>query len=164
MGFLQACKVPALDNAGIALTLALTGNVDLVTCFKYVCFDDLAQLKSGAIIESEFLENSLGRYVSLLEVTLQGLRNVLRLDIAETDLDSFIQIAYEPTAEAFVTEDAAFGGAALTPKARAIGKAKYSEDENGKAKRRKRFGRSIRNRCPGYFQQKAKEVFDGRSV
>ena len=39
-------------------------------------------------------------------------------------------------------------------------KAKYSEDENGKAKRRKRFGRSIRNRCPGYFQQKAKEVFE----
>ena len=46
----------------------------------------------------------------------------------KADLDSFIQIAYEPTAEAFVTEDAVFGGAALTPKARAIGKAKYSEE------------------------------------
>ena len=46
----------------------------------------------------------------------------------KADLDSFIQIAYEPTPEAFVTEDAVFGGAALTPKARAIGKAKYSEE------------------------------------
>lgn len=46
----------------------------------------------------------------------------------KADLDSFIQIAYEPTAEAFVTEDAVFGGVALTPKARAIGKAKYSEE------------------------------------
>ena len=46
----------------------------------------------------------------------------------KADLDSFIQLAYEPTAEAFVTEDAAFVGAALTPKARAIGKAKYSEE------------------------------------
>ena len=46
----------------------------------------------------------------------------------KADLDSFIQIAYEPTAEAFVTEDAVFGGAAIEPKARAVGKAKYSEE------------------------------------
>ncbi len=46
----------------------------------------------------------------------------------KADLDSFIQLAYEPAAEAFVTEDAVFAGAALTPKARAVGKAKYSEE------------------------------------
>ena len=46
----------------------------------------------------------------------------------KAELDSFIQIAYEPAAEAFVTEDAIFGGAAIEPKARAVGKAKFSAE------------------------------------
>ncbi len=32
-------------------------------------------------------------------------------------------------------------------------------DKNGKPKRKKRFGKSIKNRCPGYFQAKVKQVF-----
>ena len=38
-------------------------------------------------------------------------------------------------------------------------KAKASRNENGVWKRRKRFGRSVKNRCPGYFQKRIKEVF-----
>ena len=38
-------------------------------------------------------------------------------------------------------------------------KAKPSEEK--KTKRRKRFGKSIKNRCPGYFQAKVKQRFTG---
>ncbi len=34
-----------------------------------------------------------------------------------------------------------------------------SLDKNGKPKRKKRFGKSIKNRCPGYFQAKIKQLF-----
>lgn len=33
-------------------------------------------------------------------------------------------------------------------------------DKNGKPKRKKRFGKSIQNRCPGYFQMKVKQMFE----
>ena len=33
-------------------------------------------------------------------------------------------------------------------------------DKNGRMKRKKRFGRSIKNRCPGYLQAKAKQLFE----
>ena len=33
-------------------------------------------------------------------------------------------------------------------------------DKNGKPKRKKRFGKSIRNRCPGYFQECLKKKFE----
>lgn len=33
-------------------------------------------------------------------------------------------------------------------------------DKNGKPKRKKRFGRSIQNRCPGYFQAKVQQLFE----
>lgn len=33
-------------------------------------------------------------------------------------------------------------------------------DKNGKPKRKKRFGKSILNRCPGYFQMKVKQLFE----
>lgn len=33
-------------------------------------------------------------------------------------------------------------------------------DKNGKPKRKKRFGRSIKNRCPGYFQAKVQQLFE----
>ena len=39
-------------------------------------------------------------------------------------------------------------------------KAKAAKNENGVWKRRKRFGRSVKNRCPGYFQRRLKEVFE----
>lgn len=39
-------------------------------------------------------------------------------------------------------------------------KARPRRDENGVWKKRKRFGRSIRNRCPGYFQKRLKDVFE----
>lgn len=35
-----------------------------------------------------------------------------------------------------------------------------SLDKNGKLKRKKRFGKSIRNRCPGYFQECLKKKFE----
>ena len=38
------------------------------------------------------------------------------------------------------------------------GKAEVSK-KTGRPKRKKRFGKSIRNRCPGYFQAKAQQVF-----
>ena len=33
-------------------------------------------------------------------------------------------------------------------------------NKNGRMKRKKRFGRSIKNRCPGYMQAKAKQLFE----
>ena len=33
-------------------------------------------------------------------------------------------------------------------------------DKKGRMKRKKRFGRSIKNRCPGYMQAKAKQLFE----
>ena len=33
-------------------------------------------------------------------------------------------------------------------------------DKNGQMKRKNRFGRSIKNRCPGYMQAKAKQLFE----
>mgnify|MGYP005889414485 CR=1 FL=1 len=33
-------------------------------------------------------------------------------------------------------------------------------DKNGRPKRKKRFGHSIQNRCPGYFQAKVKQLFE----
>ena len=33
-------------------------------------------------------------------------------------------------------------------------------DKNGRMKRKKRFGRSIKNRCPSYLQAKAKQLFE----
>ena len=33
-------------------------------------------------------------------------------------------------------------------------------NKNGKPKRKKRFGRSIQNRCPGYFQAKIQQLFE----
>lgn len=41
---------------------------------------------------------------------------------------------------------------------RGKGKTEISE-KTGRPKRKKRFGKSIRNRCPGYFQAKEKQVF-----
>ena len=32
--------------------------------------------------------------------------------------------------------------------------------KNGKPKRKKRFGKFIQNRCPGYFQMKVKQMFE----
>lgn len=38
-------------------------------------------------------------------------------------------------------------------------RAKLQQNPDGTYKRRRRFGRSIRNRCPGYFQAQCKKVF-----
>ena len=46
VGLFQAAEVPALDNAGIAFTFALAGNVYLVTGFEYICFDFISDFYS----------------------------------------------------------------------------------------------------------------------
>ena len=39
-------------------------------------------------------------------------------------------------------------------------KAKLKKKKDGSYKRRKRFGKSIKSRCPGYFQSQCKKVFN----
>ena len=55
--------------------------------------------------------------------------------------------------DVFVTEPKNAGKLAKRAK-------KTTKNKNGKFNRKKRFGKSIKNRCPGYFQAKAKQVFE----
>lgn len=60
--------------------------------------------------------------------------------------------------DTFVTEPK--NAAKLQKKAKAAQTPEEAKDKNGKNKRRKRFGKSIQHRCPGYFQAYAKTVFE----
>ena len=53
VGHTTAAGVPALDNAGVAVTLARTGDVNEVAGLEGVSLDDGAELELGAIIKAD---------------------------------------------------------------------------------------------------------------
>ena len=60
----------------------------------------------------------------------------------------------EPLGDTFITESK------NTKKLRKRANPEEPLDKNSKPKQKKRFGKSIKNHCPGYFQARVKEVFE----
>ena len=52
VGFFKSLEVPALDDAGVALTFAGAGDVDLVAVCKDVSLDEVAYVVSAAIVSN----------------------------------------------------------------------------------------------------------------
>lgn len=59
MSFLKSLEIPALDYAGKTFTFALTSNINFVTSFKNICFDDVAYVVSICVFKSKFFKNFL---------------------------------------------------------------------------------------------------------
>ena len=95
MGFLQAVQTPALDCAGIALTFAGAGHIDLIAHCKDVGLDQVAYVVSVGILQAEFAESSLGSHIALCEMTLHGLVHAVGLQVAEARIRKLDQDAAE---------------------------------------------------------------------
>ena len=61
---LEPVEVPALDGAGVALTLAGADYVH-VAGGEGVCLDDIADVERVAVVETELTQGLLGRHVPL---------------------------------------------------------------------------------------------------
>ncbi len=73
VGFLQSVEIPALDDAGVALTLAGAGDVYLVAGGEHVRLYQVAYVVSVDVVEPELSESSLGGDVGFREVSGHGL-------------------------------------------------------------------------------------------
>ena len=94
VGFLQAAEVPALDNAGVALTFALAGNVHALAGLEGVGLDQVAHVQGADVVQPQLPQGLLGGDVALLEVACQGLGNPLGLLVAEADLHGVVAVVF----------------------------------------------------------------------
>ena len=84
----------ALDNAGVALTFADTGNVDLVAFCEDVGLDNVTDFELAAVGKAELLEVLDHAYARLLQVALLMLAQLLLGDLFVTELDSFVAFLF----------------------------------------------------------------------
>ena len=92
MGLFQAGVVPALDGAGVALTLAGADNVHVLADGEGVHLNLVAHVLAVAVSQTELTQNALRSDVSLSEVALHGLVNLCGTEIAVTQLDSSVAV------------------------------------------------------------------------
>ena len=85
-----AACVPALDDAGVALTLGDTGYVNAIALSEHVSLDHVANLEHGAILKAELLEVLLHRVAGLLQVAELRLVELLLLDVCKAHLNGVI--------------------------------------------------------------------------
>ena len=71
VALLESAEVPALDNAGPALTFACADNVNLVACREGVCLDEITDVQTVDGLKAELSEILLGSNTVLLEVTCE---------------------------------------------------------------------------------------------
>ena len=80
----------ALDNAGVAVTLADTGDVDLVAFREHVGLHDVADFELAGILKTELLEMLDHAHAGLLQVTLLALAELLLGYFLVTELDCLV--------------------------------------------------------------------------
>ena len=88
----QAVLAKALDNALIALALAGADNVNLVALCEDISLEDVADIDGSDVIKTELTQGALGSDVSLVEVTLGGLVDLLGAHFAVAHLNSLIAV------------------------------------------------------------------------
>ena len=90
--------VPALDGAGVAVTLAGSGDVDLVALGELVALQNVADFVTAAVIEPELTQHALGVHAGLFEVAELGFGQQLLGTgfghFAESDLYGFVAVAF----------------------------------------------------------------------
>ena len=86
--------VPALDNAGVALTLAGADDVDLVTSGEDISLDDVTDVHLFGLVQAELFQILLGGNASLLEVTLHGLVDLLVGQVLKTQLNRGVTVIF----------------------------------------------------------------------
>ena len=92
VGLNESAEIPSLDSTGVAFTFSGAANIDFVACGEDVCFKNIAHIYCRAIGESEFSENLLGGYISLLEVSAHGLVYTAGFDVAVSELNSLVAV------------------------------------------------------------------------
>ena len=80
----------ALDNAGVAVTLADTGDVDLVAFREHVGLHDVADFELAGILKTELLEMLDHAHAGFLQVTLLAVRELLLGYFLVTELDCLV--------------------------------------------------------------------------
>ena len=89
-----ALGAPALDDAGVPLTLADTGDVYAVTLGKGIHLDLVAHVQVGGAVELELLEDLLPGLASLLQVAQLRLGEFLLGNILIAQLDRLIAVLF----------------------------------------------------------------------
>ena len=84
----------ALDNAGVAVTLADTGDVDLVAFREHVGLHDVADLELAGILKTELLEMLDHAHAGFLQVTLLAVRELLLGYFLVTELDCLVSFLF----------------------------------------------------------------------
>ena len=95
VSFLKSCVVVTLYRSCKALTFAGAAYIYDVACCKDVSLYNILYVKRAAIFKSEFLESSLSRYVSLLEVTCKRLVYILSFYVAIAELYSLVAVVFQ---------------------------------------------------------------------
>ena len=79
VGILQGVGIEALDYACIAFTFGSTADIHRVARGKGICFDDVADIQGGDIVQTEFFQGLFQGYISLGKVALDRLVALLSL-------------------------------------------------------------------------------------
>ena len=95
VGILQGVGIEALDYAGIAFTFGSTADIYRIACGEGICFDDVADVQGGDIVQTEFFQGLLQGYVRLGKVTLDRFGGSLVAECAETDLHGLITVVFD---------------------------------------------------------------------
>ena len=90
----SSLSAPALDNAGVALTLGDACDVNLVALGKNVRLDNVADVESGAILEAELLEVLFKGNARFFKVTLFRLGELALRLILITELNGLIALFF----------------------------------------------------------------------
>src|SRR5699024_1592162 len=88
----QAVLAEALDDALVALALAGADHVDLIALGENVRLEDVAHVQGGDVVEAELTQGALGGDVSLLEVALGSLVDLLGAHFAVAHLDGLVTV------------------------------------------------------------------------
>ena len=94
VGHTTAAGVPALDNAGVAVTLARTGDVNEVAGLEGVSLDDGAELELGSVVKVKLTQVLLGGNASLVQVAEFRLGELRFANVLVAKLDSLITVFF----------------------------------------------------------------------
>ena len=92
VGHTTAAGVPALDDAGVAVTLARAGHVNEVAGLEGISLDDGAELQLGSVVKVELTQVLLGGNASLVQVAEFGLGELRFANVLIAKLDSLITV------------------------------------------------------------------------
>jgi hypothetical protein len=86
-------KIPALDSASKAFTLAPANHLDQLAHLKYICADFLSQLKFAYIVHSHLSDHGERAFAAFLEMTQQRFLGPLGLPFSKAQLHGIVTIA-----------------------------------------------------------------------